>query len=104
MSGQQNGYDYENDLEEDVELEEPKRYQIILLNDDYTTMEFVVEILTTIFRKSSNEAMKVMLDVHKNGKGVCGIYPYEIAETKVEQVKMISQKNNFPLRVVLEEE
>ena len=104
MADQKQGYDYENEIEEEIELEEPKKYRVILLNDDYTTMEFVVEILTGIFRKSQNEAMQIMLDVHKNGKGVCGIYPYEIAETKIEQVKISARKNNFPLRVTLEEE
>ena len=100
----QRKYEFENELEEESEVAEPSRYKVLLLNDNYTTMEFVIEILMTIFKKSQNESMNIMLNVHKTGKGLCGIYTYEIAETKVEQVKIAARDNDFPLRVIMEEE
>ncbi len=81
----------------------PKLYKVLLLNDDYTTMDFVVAILVDIFSKSIEEARKIMLDVHKNGKGVAGVYPYDIANTKIEEVKKRSLENEFPLQTTLEE-
>ena len=81
----------------------PKLYKVFLLNDDYTTMDFVVFILVDIFSKTIEEAKKIMLDVHKNGKGIAGIYPYDIAKTKVEIVKKRSLENEFPLQVTIEE-
>ena len=81
---------------------EPDEYQVILLNDNYTTMEFVVEILRSIFHKSLEEASKIMLDVHKKGKGTVGVYPWDIAATKAEQVHAAARENQFPLRCVVE--
>ena len=94
--------DYE--IDEEVQLEEPKKYKVLLLNDDYSTMDFVIEVLTKIFKKSIDEATKIMLDIHNNKKAVCGIYSYEIAITKVAQVKANARKAQFPLKAIAEEE
>ena len=83
-------------------LKEPEEYLVILLNDDYTTMDFVVEILMTIFRKSLEEANYIMLDIHKKGKGIAGMYPWDIAVTTAEQVHEAAKKNDFPLRCIVE--
>jgi len=92
------------DSETDQEVTEPPMYKVMLLNDDYTTMEFVVEVLVYVFQKSSEEAMQIMLNVHRSGVGVCGIYPYEIAETKVETVETLARENGFPLKCIMERE
>ncbi len=94
--------EYELDLEQD--LEEPKKYKVLLLNDDYSTMEFVIEILKTIFRKTNDESVAITMNIHNNGKAVCGIYSHEIASTKVAQVKHNAKKAKFPLKAILEEE
>lgn len=88
-------------LEED--LREPRRYKVLLHNDDYTSMEFVVAILVDVFRKSAEEATAIMLAVHERGLGQCGIYTHEIAETKVTQVHMRARRAGFPLKCTLEE-
>lgn len=85
-------------------VETPKMYKVILLNDDYTPMEFVVLILRRFFGKSEDEATKVMLDVHKKGAGVAGVFTLEVAEMKVMQVNQFSQMNEHPLKSTLEEE
>ena len=95
---------YKYDLEHDYELEEPKKYKVLLLNDDFSTMEFVIEILTKVFRKSLEESEQIMLDVHNNGKAICGIYTKEIALTKISQVKTMARKAKFPLKATAEEE
>ena len=95
---------YKYELEDDLELEEPKKYKVFLLNDDFSTMDFVIQILTVVFRKSLEESEAIMLDVHNNGKAICGIYTKEIALTKVAQVKTMARKENFPLKAVAEEE
>lgn len=95
---------YKYELENDLELEEPKKYKVLLLNDDFSTMEFVMEILTKVFRKTPEESEKIMLDVHNNGKSICGIYTREIALTKVSQVKTLARKANFPLKAIAQEE
>lgn len=84
-------------------LEQPKRYKVILLNDDYTPMDFVVHILECFFRLNRAQATQVMLQVHTQGKGVCGIYPKDIAETKEEQVNRYSKSEQHPLMCVIEE-
>ena len=94
----------EEELDASLALYEPTKYKVLLHNDDYTTMEFVVEILMSIFHKSIAEAKKIMLTVHKSGKGVCGVYTYEIAQTKVHQVKQLAKKSGFPLLATVEEE
>lgn len=86
-----------------TKLKEPKMYSVILHNDDYTSMEFVVEILISIFNKSAAEATKIMLDVHKKGTGICGVYTYDIAVTKVYQVHKQAKLHEFPLRCEYEE-
>jgi ATP-dependent Clp protease adaptor protein ClpS len=83
---------------------QPPLYRVVLHNDDYTTMEFVVEILETIFHKSPAEAHRVMMQVHNEGAGLCGVYPYDIAETKVSLVHDRAKAQGFPLRASMEEE
>jgi ATP-dependent Clp protease adaptor protein ClpS len=88
----------------EISLKHPKKYKVLILNDDYTSMEFVIDVLMTIFHKSYQEAEAVMLEVHKKEKGVCGVYTYEIAETKVMQVHKRARDSGFPLRAEMEEE
>lgn len=83
-------------------LQEPIRYRVILLNDDYTTQEFVMEILQIIFHKDFEESLNLMLQIHHNGKGICGVYPYDIAEIKVAQVRKMAKEKQYPLRAILE--
>ncbi len=82
----------------------PKMYKVILLNDDYTPMDFVVLVLKRFFGKTDDEASKIMLDVHKKGSGLAGVYTLEIAEMKVMQANQFSQMNEHPLKSTLEEE
>ena len=82
----------------------PDLFKVVLLNDDYTTMEFVVHVLETVFNKPSAEAYRVMMEVHVTGKGLCGMYTYEIAETKVATVHEMARDNGFPLRATIEED
>jgi ATP-dependent Clp protease adaptor protein ClpS len=82
---------------------EPPLFKVILLNDDYTTMDFVVGILEEVFHKSPAEAHRIMMQVHTQGKGLCGLYPHELAETKVDTVHDLAQQHGFPLRASLEE-
>ena len=93
----------EAEVKSDQEIREPKQYRVVLINDDYTTMDFVVEVLVHIFHKSAAEATRIMLDVHKKGKGSCGVYTYDIAVTKVAQVHQMARKREFPLKCSLEE-
>ncbi len=85
------------------ELKEPPQFRVLLHNDDYTTMEFVVQVLQAVFKKPLSEATRIMLSVHNEGIGVCGVYPAQIAETKVETVHRLARENGFPLRCSLEE-
>ena len=82
----------------------PSLYKVLLLNDDYTPMEFVVYILESFFNKSQEDATRVMLHVHQKGVGVCGVYTFEVAETKVAQVMNFSQQNDHPLQCTMEQE
>jgi len=82
----------------------PSMYKVLLLNDDYTPMEFVVHVLERFFNKSRPEAERVMLHVHRRGVGVCGVYTYEVAETKVTQVIDFARRNEHPLQCTLEKE
>jgi ATP-dependent Clp protease adaptor protein ClpS len=86
------------------ETKRPELYKVLLLNDDYTTMDFVVEVLETIFNKQPAEAFRIMMMVHTQGRGLCGVYPYEIAETKVEAVINRARDNGFPLKAAMEPE
>lgn len=84
-------------------LKRPPLYRVILLNDDYTPMEFVVQVLQKVFSMDRNTATRIMLEVHTKGKGVCGVYTYEIAETKVAQVTGMAQQHQHPLLCTMEE-
>ncbi|HET7295270.1 MAG TPA: ATP-dependent Clp protease adapter ClpS [Vicinamibacteria bacterium] len=86
------------------ETRKPPLYRVILHNDDYTTMQFVVEILESVFAKSPAEAHRIMMHVHTRGHGVCGLYTHEVAETKVAHVHERARANGFPLRASMEEE
>jgi ATP-dependent Clp protease adaptor protein ClpS len=81
----------------------PSLYRVLLLNDDYTPMEFVVQVLEKVFSLDRNTATRIMLEVHTKGKGVCGVYTYEIAETKVAQVTGLAQQHQHPLLCTMEE-
>jgi len=83
-------------------VKEPDMYRIILLNDDYTTTDFVVEILVSIFHKPPIEAAKIMMDVHKKGKGIVGLYTYDIAATKIAQVHAVAKEREYPLKCIME--
>jgi ATP-dependent Clp protease adaptor protein ClpS len=95
--------DSDTQVLDEVEVTEPKMFKVLLLNDDYTTMDFVVFILETVFSKSPAEAVNIMLTVHKQGRGLCGVYPRQIAEVKVEQVRIRAKEDNHPLRCIMEE-
>ncbi|WP_324172318.1 ATP-dependent Clp protease adaptor ClpS [Sulfurimonas sp.] len=94
----------EIELLHEVKIKHPKRYKVFLLNDDYTSMEFVIDILMTVFHKSYEQAQNIMLDIHKKEKGLCGVYTHEIAETKIVQVDKKAKDNGFPLKAVMEQE
>ncbi|MBW1643302.1 MAG: ATP-dependent Clp protease adapter ClpS [Deltaproteobacteria bacterium] len=102
--------DYNPETKEDVitetreDVTEPSMYRVLLINDDYTTMEFVVEILMLVFSKSVEEATQIMLNVHRIGVGLCGIYTYEVAETKVDTVDTLAKERGFPLKCSMEKE
>lgn len=84
------------------ELKRPQLYKVLLLNDDYTPMEFVVQVLERFFRKNREQATQIMLHVHQQGMGVCGVYTREIAETKVRQVTVYAQEHQHPLQCTME--
>jgi len=88
--------------EQTLKVKEPKLYKALLHNDDYTTMEFVMSILETVFHKSSNDAAQIMLNVHNEGVGIAGVYTKEICETKISVVHQLAKKNEFPLRCSME--
>ena len=84
-------------------IKEPQNYKVILHNDNYTTMDFVVQVLEIIFLKTPSEATQIMLNVHKKGIGICGVYTAEVAETKVAQVSHMARQQGFPLKCSMEE-
>ncbi len=86
------------------QTKEPARFRVLLINDDYTTMDFVVEILETIFHKTPAESFRIMMQVHTQGRGLCGVYTFEVAETKVAAVHDLAGQHGFPLRAAMEEE
>jgi ATP-dependent Clp protease adaptor protein ClpS len=96
--------DYEEELDYATELEEPKMFKVLLHNDDYTSMDFVVKVLTDIFRKSNAQAEQLTMEIHEKQKAICGVYTFEIASTKVHQVKQFAKQNEFPLLATLEED
>ena len=95
---------FEEELDLALELEEPQMFKVLLHNDDYTSMDFVVEILTGIFHKSHAQAEQIMLQIHEKGKAICGVYSFEIAQTKAQQVKQRAKQNEFPLLATIEED
>ena len=98
--------DIQEEIQEEIEKKttEPPMYKVILHNDDYTTMEFVVQVLMLVFNKSMEEATRIMLNVHRKGVGICGVYPFEIAETKVDTVLALARENEFPLKCTMEKD
>ena len=87
----------------EVKIKKPKNYKVVMYNDDYTTMEFVINILVSVFNKKIVEAEKVMLDVHERGKGVAGIYSHDIAITKVSTAMFMAKEEGFPFKLTVEE-
>ena len=84
-----------------VKIKKPDFYEVILLNDDFTTMEFVVKVLQLFFNMSKPKANKIMLKIHNDGSAVCGVYPYEVAETKVIEVINFAKQNQYPLKCIM---
>ena len=87
-----------------VETKKPSMYKVLMLNDDYNPMEFVVHVLERFFQKSREEATRIMLHVHRRGVGVCGLFTYEVAETKVTQVMDLARQNQHPLQCTIEKD
>ena len=94
----------EDELDLSIELEEPKMFKVLLHNDDYTSMDFVVEVLVGIFHKTHAQAEQIMLQIHEKDKAICGVYSFEIAQTKAVQVKQSAKQNEFPLLATIEED
>ncbi len=90
-------------VENDVEIIMPKLYKVMLLNDDYTTFDFVIEILKTVFHKSEEEAINITLKVDREGSAAVGVYPYEIAQVKIEKTHTLARQAGYPLRAIMEE-
>jgi len=97
-------FEEELSVKEQEELEHLKKYKVLLLNDDYTSMDFVVDILMDVFKHPLDQAINIMLDIHKNGRAVCGVYTYEIAETKISVVTNRARENDYPLKAIMEED
>lgn len=87
----------------EVKIKKPKQYKVVMYNDDYTTMEFVINILVSVFNKKLIEAEKIMLDVHEIGRGIAGIYSYDIAITKVSTAMSMAKEQDFPFKLTVEE-
>ena len=115
MSGQKNTPGSPIDTDDDgtgtglavkprARTKKPAMYKVLMLNDDYTPMEFVVEVLESFFSKGHDEAMQIMLHVHQRGVGLCGVYTYEIAETKVTRVMDLARQNQHPLQCTIEKD
>jgi ATP-dependent Clp protease adaptor protein ClpS len=96
--------DLELDLEGQEDLLEVKRYKVVLLNDDFTSMDFVVEVLMELFEHSVDSAINIMLQIHRAGRGICGLYTYEVAETKISQLQKRAKESEYPLKAIIEEE
>ena len=86
-----------------TQKKEPTLYKVVLLNDDYTTMDFVVSVLEQVFQKSTAEAYQIMMHVHLNGRGIAGVYPWEVAETKADTVGTLARAAGFPMKAITEE-
>ena len=87
----------------ETKQKEPTVYKVVLLNDDYTTMDFVMHVLETVFQKSPAESYRIMMHVHVHGRGIAGAYPWELAETKVEQTTSLARESGYPLKALVEE-
>ena len=94
----------QTDVGSEHQTDEPPMYKVLLHNDDYTTMEFVVHILMLVFRKSVEESTRIMLNVHEKGVGLCGVYPLDVAETKVGMVTRMAREHGHPLRCTMEKD
>jgi ATP-dependent Clp protease adaptor protein ClpS len=92
-----------NEARKKASLKEPDEYRVILLNDHFTTMDFVVEVLMMIFHKTEDDANRIMLDVHRKGRGVVGQYSWDIAQTRADQVHRLAREREFPLRCIVEQ-
>jgi ATP-dependent Clp protease adaptor protein ClpS len=103
MSRREVEFDHEVVTETEKKLKKPPLYKVLLHNDDYTTKEFVVQVLQYVFHKEPTEAVQIMLHVHRKGIGVAGVYSYEIAETKVAVVESLARQNEYPLKCTMEE-
>lgn len=97
-------HDQSLEYESEEQVAYLKRYKVVLLNDDFTSMDFVVEILMEVFMHPLDSAINIMLNIHREGRGICGVYTYEIAETKISQVKKRAKENEYPLKAIMEEE
>jgi ATP-dependent Clp protease adaptor protein ClpS len=104
QDGSGNGTVIERKTKTQSKTKRPPMFKVILLNDDYTPMEFVVELLKSVFHKPHAEATKIMLWVHQNGMGVAGVYPFEVAETKVHTTEELAREAQYPLKCVMEKE
>lgn len=89
-------------LKEKTNIKKPDMYKVIMLNDDYTTMEFVVEVLISIFRKDMHEAQRIMMEIHEKGAGEVGVFTYDIAESKIQQVHQFAKEREYPLKCRIE--
>lgn len=96
-------FDYKSEYDLDVRLVNPKMLKVVMLNDNITTQNFVVKILMDVFNKNAQEAESIMLEIHNKGRGICGIYPYDIAQTKVSIARRKSKEAEFPLKIIVEE-
>jgi len=95
---------FEEELDVTLELQEPQMFKVLLHNDDYTSMDFVIEVLIDIFYKTHAQAEQIMLQIHEKNKAICGVYSFEIAQTKAQQVKQRAKQNEFPLLATIEED
>ena len=104
QTGDGDGTGFDLATETRIKTKKPSLYRVLLLNDDYTPMEFVVFILERFFNRSREQATRIMLHVHQKGVGLCGVYTYEVAETKVAQVLDLARRHEHPLQCVMEKE
>jgi len=103
MSRREVEFDHEVVTETEKKLKKPPLFKVLLHNDDYTTKEFVVQVLQYVFHKEQTEAVQIMLHVHRKGIGVAGVFTYEVAETKVALVESLARQNEYPLKCTMEE-
>ncbi len=104
MSKRNHDPDQDVVVETERKLQRPSLFKVLLHNDDYTTKEFVVQVLEYVFNKDNTEAVQIMMHVHQNGIGVAGVYPYEVAETKVKTTESLARQYEYPLKCSMEEE